>query len=83
MPGITEEMFSQGAMTADYSAVAELTSELCPVPVERVGVRDSFGVVGKTEYLMRRFALTAEDIVNSAMRVLERKRTEDSGRDKE
>lgn len=65
------------------SAVAELTSELCPVPVERVGVRDSFGVVGKTEYLMRRFALTAEDIVNSAMRVLERKRTENSGRDKE
>ena len=32
---------------------------------------------------MRRFALTAEDIVNSAMRVLERKRTENSGRDKE
>ena len=28
MPGITREMFSQGAMTADYSKVEELTAKV-------------------------------------------------------
>ena len=34
MPGITEEMFSQGAMTADYSAVAELTATITEMLTE-------------------------------------------------
>ena len=34
MPGITEEMFSQGAMTADYSAVAELTAKITEMLTE-------------------------------------------------
>ena len=34
MPGITEEMFSQGAMTADYSAVAALTAKITDLLTE-------------------------------------------------
>ena len=34
MPGITEEMFSQGAMTADYSAVAVLTAKITDLLTE-------------------------------------------------
>ena len=55
------------------SAVAEAVSGGCPVPVERVGVCDRFGIVGKTGYLMEYFGLTAEDIVRAAHRALERK----------
>ena len=55
------------------SAVAEAVSGGCPVPVERVGVGDRFGIVGKTGYLMEYFGLTAEDIVRAAHRALERK----------
>ncbi|MCL2166128.1 MAG: transketolase family protein [Clostridiales bacterium] len=56
------------------SAVAELLSEECPVPLARVGVRDQFGEVGTQEYLMERFGLTAEQIVVKAKQVITRKK---------
>ena len=55
------------------SAVMEVTAGTMPVPVERIGAKDCFGVVGKTDYLMRRFELTAEHIVGAALRAIERK----------
>lgn len=56
------------------SAVSEVLSERCPVPMERVGVRDEFGEVGDQEYLMKRYKLTAEEICRKAMKVIERKK---------
>jgi transketolase len=55
------------------SAVAEVLAEGRPTPLERIGVRDRFGEVGKQDYLMRTFGMTAADIENAARKVLRRK----------
>ena len=55
------------------SAVAEVVVEKCPAPIEMIGVRDSFGEVGKLPYLSERFGLTTKDIVGGVKRVLARK----------
>lgn len=55
------------------SAVAEVLVENEPVPMERVGVKDSFGEVGPQDYLMKRFEMTAEDIAAKVIRVIGRK----------
>jgi len=55
------------------SAVAEVLAEHCPVPMERVGVRDLFGEVGSMDYLKDKFQLTAEEIVRCAQKVIEKK----------
>lgn len=44
------------------SAVAEVVSESCPVPVLRHGVRDEFGKSGNAEVLLDRFGLRGTDI---------------------
>ena len=54
-------------------AVCETLGETCPVPVERVGVRDHFGEVGPEEYLRTRFHLNDVDIAAAAQRVISRK----------
>lgn len=55
------------------SAVAELLGEQYPVPMYRIGVRDSFGESGKPAELMEKFGLTAADIVKAARAVCDRK----------
>ncbi len=55
------------------SAVAEVTAEKCPVPMEFVGVKNSFGEVGKEAYLSEKFGLTVSDIVAAAKRAVARK----------
>lgn len=55
------------------SAVAEVVVEKCPAPIEMIGVRDSFGEVGKLPYLSERFGLTAKDIVEATKRAISRK----------
>lgn len=55
------------------SAVAEVLGEECPVPMERVGVRDELGEVGSVDYLKKRFALNAEEIVSRVKKVVLRK----------
>lgn len=55
------------------SAVAEALCEYAPVPMERVGVKDSFGEVGSQSYLMDRFGLRAAEICAAARRVIARK----------
>lgn len=55
------------------SAVAEVVVEECPVPVERVGVKDEYGEVGEVEYLAERFGLTAKYIVEAAKKAISRK----------
>ena len=55
------------------SAVAEVAAEKCPVPIEFVGVKNSFGEVGKEGYLSEKFGLTVSDIVAAAKRAVARK----------
>jgi transketolase len=54
-------------------AVAEVLVENCPIPMERVGVQDTFGEVGPYEYLIDHFGLTAQNIVEKVNQILERK----------
>jgi transketolase len=55
------------------SAVAEVLAEERPTPLVRIGVRDRFGEVGKQDYLMRTFGITAADIENAARKAIQRK----------
>ncbi len=48
------------------SAVAEVLSEKCPVPVLRVGVEDKFGKSGQVPELLREYGLTPENIAKKA-----------------
>lgn len=54
-------------------AVAEVTAKNAPVPVEFVGVRDSFGGSGEPEELMQKFGLTWKEIYASALLAMERR----------
>ena len=56
------------------SAVAECVGEACPVPVVRVGVRDTFGRSGKVPPLLEMYGLTAEEIVCAAEKALKLKK---------
>lgn len=55
------------------SAVAEVVSSCCPVPVIRVGVRDCFGRSGNAQKLLEMYHLKAPDIVDAAKRAIARK----------
>ncbi|MDD2568491.1 MAG: transketolase family protein [Clostridia bacterium] len=55
------------------SAVAEVLSEHCPVPMARVGVMDIFGESGKPADLLVKYGLTAENIALHAKSVIVRK----------
>lgn len=55
------------------SAVAEVLVENCPTVMERVGVMDHFGEVGKKDFLMEKFGLKAKNIVEACKRVVARK----------
>ena len=55
------------------SAVCEVLSEDCPVPVKAIGIRDHFGEVAKTDYLLKKYKMTAEDIVEAALAVIQKK----------
>ena len=56
------------------SAVAEVISENCPVPMKRVGVKDRFGEVGNEKYLSEVMGLTIEDIVAAVKEVVKLKK---------
>ncbi|GAW93167.1 transketolase family protein [Calderihabitans maritimus] len=56
------------------SAVAEVLVEAYPVPMERVGIKDSFGESGKPGELLEKYGLTAEHLVEAVVRVEKRKR---------
>jgi transketolase len=54
-------------------AVSEVLGEFCPVPLQRVGMRDTFGLSGKPDELLKHFGLTAEDIARAALTAINRK----------
>ncbi len=50
------------------SAVAEITAENYPVPLMRVGIKDTFGESGSPGDLLKKYHLTAQDIVAAVER---------------
>lgn len=54
------------------SAVAEVVAEYFPVPVKRIGVRDHFGEVGLTDFLLEKYHMTAKDIYEAVHELLRR-----------
>jgi len=57
------------------SAVAEVLAENMPVPLERVGIMDTFGESGTPGELLKKYNLTEEAIVAAAKKVVGRKQT--------
>lgn len=55
------------------SAVAETLAAACPVPIEFVGIHDTFGESGQPDELMEKYGLTADVIVSAAKSALQRK----------
>jgi transketolase len=56
------------------SAVDDVVTAHCPVPVAKIGVYESFGEVGTQGYLMERFQLTSAHIIVKIKEVLARKK---------
>lgn len=56
------------------SAVSEVVSEEFPVPIIKVGIKDTFGESGKPDQLLNKYGLTVESIVNSAKRAISLKK---------
>ncbi|MDB5036005.1 MAG: tkt [Chlorobi bacterium] len=61
------------------SAVAQVVVKNTPVPMEFVGVADTFGGSGSPGELMEAFGLTAKDVYNSVKKVLKRRSGEWNG----
>lgn len=56
------------------SAICELLAEYYPVPVHRLGVNDTFGQSGKADFLLDYYGLTAEKLVISIKRQIDKYR---------
>jgi transketolase len=55
------------------SAVAEVVGENHPVPIERVGVKDTFGESGQPDELLVKYGLTAGAIAAAVKKAIGRK----------
>lgn len=55
------------------SAVSEVLSQSIPVPIKMIGIKDRFGESGEPAELLKRFNLTASDIVRAVEEVLKLK----------
>ena len=55
------------------SAVCELLGGRFPVPVEMVGMHDSFGESGTPAQLLKKYSMTRKEIKASVKKVLTRK----------
>jgi transketolase len=56
------------------SAVAEVVVQNNPVPMEFVGIEDTFGESGSPDQLMKAYHLTSQDIIEKVKKVLLRKK---------
>jgi transketolase len=55
------------------SAVSEVLSHAFPVPIEFIGIHDSFGESGKAKELLQKYKMTKADILSAAKKVIRRK----------
>ncbi|MBQ9132901.1 MAG: transketolase family protein [Clostridia bacterium] len=56
------------------SAVADVLSEKCPVPMRRIGVGDKYGKSGQVPDLLKEYGITTENIVVKAKEVIKMKK---------
>ena len=56
------------------SAIAELLAQKFPVPINFIGMQDSFGESGEPNELLDKYKLNATGIVEAALKVIERKK---------
>lgn len=56
-----------------YSAVSEVLAASCPIPVIPLGIKDTFGEVGKLPYLKDLYNLNAKDIVEKCLEAIKMK----------
>jgi transketolase len=78
---LTSVMKTRCAVTAEEhqiygglgDAVASLLARNLPMPVEMVGVKDSFGESGTPEALMQKYGLKAQNVVEAAKSAIRRK----------
>jgi transketolase len=54
-------------------SICQLLSREMPLPVEMVGVNDSFGESGTPDELMKKYGLEAQNIVDAALKAISRK----------
>jgi len=54
-------------------SIAQVAAKHCPVPIEYVGTRDTFGESGTPAQLLKKYALDVPDIVAAAEKALARK----------
>nr|WP_321462969.1 transketolase family protein [uncultured Cohaesibacter sp.] len=55
------------------SAVAEIVTETCPVPMKRLGVPGIFPPTGSAEFLLDEFGMSPQGIADAAQQLLKRK----------
>lgn len=55
-------------------SVAQVLARQFPAPLEMVGVDDSFGESGAPEQLMEKYGLSTQNIIDSALKVIERRK---------
>lgn len=55
------------------SAVCEVLAKECPVPIEMVGVKDSFGESGEGYELLEKYNISSKEIVKACKKVIKRK----------
>ncbi len=56
------------------AAVANVVTETTLVPIEKVGVHDSFGQVGSEDFLREEYKLTADEIIAKVKKAIARKK---------
>jgi transketolase len=55
-------------------SVAEFLSAHCPVPLERIGLQDTFGETGAPDKLFEKYKMTEKDIAEAARKAIRRKK---------
>lgn len=55
------------------SAIAEVLGSTCPVPLERIGINDTFAESGDYSELLDKYGMSVADIEKAAEKVLQRK----------
>ncbi len=61
------------------AAVAEVVVKNAPVPMEFIGIKDTFGTSGEPDELLVKFGLTSKEIAAAALTAVERKKSGSSG----
>ena len=54
-------------------AIAELTARECPVPIEFIGMQDTFGETGEPEELIEKYGMDSKNIKEAIKKVVKRK----------